>query len=82
MRKAAQLKISDEEKHNSRRADEEKHNLRRPDEEKHDSNEWTSTMYCILIKTVILDIIRYNFYFISLYINVFLLLPEFLLSYW
>ena len=46
----AQLKISDDEKHNSRRANEEKHNSRRPDEEKHDSDERNSTIYCILIK--------------------------------
>ena len=50
-RKVTQLKISDEEKHNSGRADEEKQNSRRPDEEKHDSDERTSTIYCILINS-------------------------------
>ena len=40
-RKVAQLKVSGEEKHNSRR----------PDEEKHDSDERTSTIYWILINS-------------------------------
>ena len=50
-REVAQLKISDEEKHNSGRAGEEKQNSRRPDEEKHNSDDRTSIIYCILINS-------------------------------